>query len=141
ARGGPGAGAAAAGGRRPDPQAVPHERTVVRGQAGAARGRRMLRGGVNAVVEWIEQAATEPAVEALPNDEVLAPCELSMDAGPQEELSGLLRRHREGNITGAEGERLAQLLAAYRRGLVRKARAWKEAVARRLKPPLSNGAT
>jgi hypothetical protein len=29
---------------------------------------------------------------------------------------------------------------AYRRGLVLKARAWKEAVARRLKPPLSDDA-
>jgi hypothetical protein len=92
------------------------------------------------LVEWIERGAADPAVESLPDDQLLALCDRMMDPGSQEELSDLLHREREGTIADAERERLSQLLDAYRRGLVLKARAWKEAVARRLKPPLSDDA-
>jgi hypothetical protein len=110
-----------------------------------ARQARALAAATNrrvedAVVEWIEQAVAEPAVEALPNEQLLVLCDAMLEAGPQEELSELLARQREQLLTDAEGVRLTELLAAYRRGLVRKARAWKEAVARGLKPRLADDA-
>jgi hypothetical protein len=94
----------------------------------------------DAIVEWIENAVAEPAVESLPNEQLLALCDAMMDAEPQEELSELLERQREKLITDREHSRLNELLAAYRRGLVMKARAWKEAVARGLKPRLDDNA-
>jgi hypothetical protein len=75
-------------------------------------------------------------VEHLSDDELLAVCESQMEAGDQEELSGLLARNREGLLEGGERSRLDQLMQLYRRGLVRKARALKTAVERGLRPRL-----
>jgi hypothetical protein len=91
-----------------------------------------------AVVEWISRAVEEPAVESLPDESLLALCDATLDAGAQDELSALLARHREGELAGPERERMDHLMGAYRRGLVLKARALKEAVARGLKPPLAD---
>ena len=102
----------------------------------AATNRRME----DAVVEWISQAVTEPAIESLPNAEVLALCDAALDAAQQDQLSALLARLREGELSDADRPRLDQLMATYRRGLIAKARAWKEAVARGLRPPLDTNA-
>jgi hypothetical protein len=105
-----------------------------------ARRARALAAATNerfedAVVGWISRAVEEPAVESLPDASLLALCEATLGAAPQEELSALLARHREGQLADAERERLDQLMDVYRRGLVLKARAVREAVARGLKPP------
>jgi hypothetical protein len=89
------------------------------------------------LVEWLDRAGTEPAVESLSNEEVLALCQRQLDAGQQEELSELLARNREGVLQEAERDRLDELMRLYRRGLVRKAQALRTAVARGLKPRLA----
>ena len=88
------------------------------------------------LVDWIGRVAAERPVESLPDDQVLALCDIEMDVEQQEELGNLLARNREGLISNAERARLDELMMAYRRGLVRKARALKVAVERGLRPPL-----
>ena len=98
----------------------------------AAAGNRRLE---DAVVNWIHRAVAEPDVEGLPDDELLRLCDATLDAGEQTELSGLLADAREGTLDGAGRARLDDLMGDYRRGLVLKARAWKEAVSRGLRKP------
>src|SRR5437588_241656 len=88
------------------------------------------------VAEWIDHALAAPPVDALPDEELLAICDGQMAAGEQEEMSELLQRNREGALADAERDRLDRLLQGYRRDLVRKAQALREAVARGLRPPL-----
>jgi hypothetical protein len=89
----------------------------------------------DAVIDWISQVISEPDVEALPDDELLRLCDVTLEAGEQEELSGRLADAREGTLDPAGRARLDDLMARYRSGLVLKARAWKEAVARGLRRP------
>jgi hypothetical protein len=90
------------------------------------------------VVEWIGRAAAETQVEVLPDAEVLELARGQMAEADQSALSDLLGRQPE--LTGPERERLDGLLATYRRGLVLKARAVKEAVGRGLMPRLDGHA-
>ena len=94
----------------------------------------------DAVVDWIGRAVTDPPVESLPDSEVLALCDAAWDAARQEELSASLADLREGALAVSQRARLDELMAGYRRGLVLKARAWAEAVARGLRPRLDNHA-
>jgi hypothetical protein len=64
-------------------------------------------------------------------------CDLELDASQQARLSELLAQQREGPLAQADRDRLDALLAEYRRGLIVKARAWKAAVQRGLRPALS----
>ena len=98
----------------------------------AAVGNRRLE---DAVIDWINRAVSEPDVEVLPDEELLRRCDATIEAGAQEELSGLLADAREGVLDAARRARLDGLMADYRRGLVLKARAWNEAVARGLRAP------
>src|SRR5262249_50251234 len=103
-----------------------------RARALAVAGHRRLE---DAVVEWIRRAVTEPEVDALPDDEVLRLCDAALEPDAQEALRGLLPASREGRLDAVGQERLEELMALYRRGLVLKARAWEEAVARGLRTP------
>jgi hypothetical protein len=94
----------------------------------------------DAVAEWIERAVKEPSVESLSDADVLAACNSQLPDAAQKQLSDLLAENREGTLKGADCQRLDGLLAAYRRGLVVKARAMNEAVARGLKPRLDDHA-
>jgi hypothetical protein len=89
----------------------------------------------DAVVDWISQAVSEWDVESLPDDELLRLCDATLGAGEQEELSDRLAEAREGTLDAAGRGRLNVLMSQYRRGLVLKARAWNEAVARGLRRP------
>ncbi len=91
----------------------------------------------DAVIDWINRAVSEPVIEALPDDELLEFCDATLEAGEQAELSSLLADARESTLDTAGRARLDDLMADYRRGLVLKARAWKEAVSRGLRtlPP------
>jgi hypothetical protein len=89
------------------------------------------------LVAWLDRAASEVPLALLPDEQVLALRDLEMDAGEQGELSDLLARQREGQLTGDKRTRLDVLLTAYRRGMMRKAEALKVAVERGLQPPLS----
>lgn len=94
----------------------------------------------DAIVDWIGRAVDEPDVASLPDGQVLTMCELTMADAEHEELSDLLEKQRERQIQTTERKRLDQLLDAYRRGLLMKARALKEAVARGLRPRLDDHA-
>ena len=78
------------------------------------------------LVQWIERAK-----------QVLALCDLQMEASEQEVFSDLLARNAEGQLMVAEVRKLDELMQVYRRGMVRKARALKVAVDRGLKPALN----
>lgn len=94
----------------------------------------------DAVAEWIERAIAEPRIETLPDAELLSECDRSLPDAAQVELSELLATNREGTLDAADRGRLDRLLGAYRRGLVLKARALKEAVTRGLRPQLGDHA-
>jgi predicted transcriptional regulator len=69
------------------------------------------------VVDWLRRAAEEPPVEALPDGELLALCDATLNADDQEALSRLLAGHREGLLTDPEKASLDALMDTYRRGL------------------------
>jgi hypothetical protein len=112
---------------------IPEEITL-RAREMAARTRRRVE---EVLVEWLDRAAVEPPVDSLPDDQILALCDLQMDAEQQAELSDLLARNREGQLDSTEHTRLEELMLVYRRGLVRKSQALKVAVERGLRPPLN----
>jgi hypothetical protein len=89
------------------------------------------------LVEWIDRASAELPVESLPNDWVLALCDMQMEPEQQEALSDLLVRNREGQLDDEDANQLNELMQVYRDGLVRKARALKVAVERGLRPALN----
>jgi hypothetical protein len=82
------------------------------------------------VVGWIGRAAAEESVELLSDAEVLELARAKMSDPDQAAMSELLGRQTE--LNRDEQDRLDGLLATYRRGLVLKARAVKEAVSRGL---------
>jgi hypothetical protein len=108
-----------------------------RARALAAAANRRLE---DVVVEWIGRAVAEPRVESLPDGELLALCERELGTAEQDELSTFLARLREGHLDRQDQTRLDELMLAYRRGLVLKARAMHEAVRRGLKPSLAHDA-
>ncbi|MEH2152225.1 hypothetical protein [Nostoc sp.] len=89
------------------------------------------------LLEWIESAITELPMESLPDEQVLAICDMQMETQQQELFSKLQARHREGQLNDAEVRQLDELMQVYRHGLVSKARALKVAVERGLKPALN----
>jgi hypothetical protein len=89
------------------------------------------------LLEWLGRAATDVPMESLPDDQVLALCDLEMSQSEQRELSTLLGRQREGTLDGSARHRLEELMMIYRRGMVEKAQALKVAIERGLRPPLS----
>jgi hypothetical protein len=111
---------------------------VVPARALAAAAKRSLE---ETLLEWIRSAVQQPPLETLSDESLLTLCDLELDASQQARLSELLAQQREGPLAHADRDRLDLLLGEYRRGLVLKARAWKEAVQRGLRPALSgNGA-
>jgi hypothetical protein len=110
------------------------EELARRAHAVAAQTRRPVE---EVLVEWLNRAASEPSVETLSDEEILALCNAELEEDLQEELSDLLDCQREGALPPLESERLTELMALYRHGLVRKARAIRVAVTRGLRPRLS----
>ncbi|HET6878878.1 MAG TPA: hypothetical protein VFI31_01910 [Pirellulales bacterium] len=108
-----------------------------RARAVAAATNRRLE---DVVAEWVGRGAAEPTVESAPDEELLAICDASFPEAAQDELSDLLNRNRESSLPPGERRRLDELMASYRQGLLLKGRAWREAVARGLKPPLNDSA-
>jgi hypothetical protein len=87
------------------------------------------------LIAWIERSVMEPPVECLPDDQILDLCDLQMDDSQQNLLEELLGQQREGPLDRVRRQQLDELMHVYRRGLVRKAQAWKAAVERGLKAP------
>lgn len=100
----------------------------------AARSQRTFE---DVIVECIERGASEPSVQSLPDDELLALCDLEMGEGQQEQMKELLEKNREGPLNSEERRILDHLMQVYRNGLVRKAHALRESVRRGLRRPLS----
>lgn len=78
----------------------------------------------------------EVPVRSLPDDQVLALCDLQMTLEQHAEIRDLLADQREGVIDQAGRARLSDLLQLYDRYLLRKSEALKISVQRGLKPPL-----
>jgi hypothetical protein len=109
------------------------EAVARRGQETAVKsGRRVER----VLAEWIDRLVSDPPVDSLPNDQILALCRSDLGGRQQNQLGKLLNRHREGILTTAEQARLDELVQGYRHGPVRKAQAFQVAVARELMPAL-----
>jgi hypothetical protein len=89
------------------------------------------------VLEWLDHASTDLAVESLSDPQVSALCDSEMSSEQQLRLSELLEHNRESTLTQLQREELDQLMQIYRLGLVRKAQALKVAVDRGLRPALS----
>ena len=89
------------------------------------------------LLDWLVQGALDVPVELLADGQVLALTKSQLSAGQQVELGALLESNRETHLNAEQQARLEDLMAAYRRGLVRKAQAIKVAVERGLIPPLS----
>ncbi len=81
---------------------------------------------------------SESVTLELPDDELLAVCDSQLDDSQQAELSQLLASQNERELADGDQQRLDELLMVYRKGLVTKARAWRTAVARGLRPPLND---
>src|SRR5690348_15726931 len=90
------------------------------------------------LLEGLDRAVADVPISLLPDDKVLALCDLRMSDEQQEELSDLLGRQREGTLDSTGRTRLDTLMALYRGGMVRKAAALKVAVERGLRPPLAS---
>lgn len=71
------------------------------------------------------------------DEQILDWCDMQMPDEQQVELSDLLGRNRENQLTANDAIRLEELMQVYRHGMARKAEAWKIAVQRGLRPPLS----
>lgn len=104
-----------------------------RARAEAERSHRPVE---DVLLGWINQLATEAPIEAMNDEQVLSVCETDLDPDQQSELSKLLGLQQEGRLVETSRLRLEALMTHYRRGLVRKARALKEAVDRGLIPSL-----
>lgn len=89
------------------------------------------------LLEWLTHSFTEHPVETLPDSQVLALCQMQLDEQQQSTLDSLLNKQREDELTPVDSQELQFLMKLYRRGLLRKAKALKVAVERRLVPPLS----
>jgi hypothetical protein len=92
------------------------------------------------VIESVARAVAESDVEALSDTQLLALCDATLAPADQDNLSRLLAEQRATPLEATDRARLDDLMTAYRRGLVLKARAWKEAVARGLRRPPSDNA-
>jgi hypothetical protein len=90
------------------------------------------------VVDWIIQTIAELEIATLSDVELLAQCDAKLAVDLQDELSGLLSDAREGNLADSARARLDDLMAIYRRGMVRKAIPWKEAMARGLRTSVAD---
>lgn len=75
-------------------------------------------------------------LETLTDEQVLALRDAMLPVDLQIELGDLLADQREGQLTPKTRARLDQLMTLYEQGLLAKADAFREAVARGLQPPL-----
>ena len=108
---------------------------VRKARSAAAASNRKLE---DAVVDWIERAVQTTSIESLTNEELIAECDRTFLSHDQDEFSQLLSLNRESQLNSVEQERLNHLQTQYREGTIRKARAWKEAISRGIRPRLTD---
>lgn len=88
------------------------------------------------LLQWIKRGANDRPVELLADEQLLLIIKSQLPTEQQDELSDLLALNREEQLTPRQRIRLDELMHSYRQGLIRKAQALKEAVARGIQPPL-----
>ncbi len=110
------------------------EKVVYRAREVADRTQRRVE---DVLAEWMEHFVDDMPVEMLVDDHVLQIATMQLPEDQQSELSDLLSKNREGELDDAGHKRLDELMAVYRLGLVRKAKAIKVAVERGLISPVS----
>lgn len=103
-------------------------------QEQARRSRRTVE---EVLVDWLDQAVADTPVELLSDQDVLEVAHHVWDDERQQQLSELLALNREEQLTEAQQRQLDTLMDAYRGEMVRKAKAYQEAVRRGLLPRLS----
>ncbi|MEZ4411020.1 MAG: hypothetical protein R3A52_31750 [Polyangiales bacterium] len=95
--------------------------------------RRTQRRVEDVLLDWIGRAASDLPPDELSDEQLIALCDQQLPEADQTSLSDLLARQREGVLADDDRPKLDALLAAYRAGLLRKAHAWRVAVARGLR--------
>ncbi len=89
------------------------------------------------LIKWSDRTINEIPIEALPDEQVLALCNLQMGGQQQRVFSDLQARNSEGLLNAQEVKKLNELMQVYRHGSVRKAKAMQVAVMRGLIPALN----
>ena len=89
------------------------------------------------LLQWLKSGANDRPIELLSDEQLLILTQLQLPIEIQNELSDLLALNREGQLGSQQRIRLNELMQLYRQGLVRKAQALKEAVARGIHPTLN----
>jgi len=95
----------------------------------ASRSQRELE---DVLEEWLGRYADDLPVETLSDEEVLRQTRFEMNLIQKQELRNLLYAHRVRKLSIGESARLDELLQIYRKGTVRRARAFEIARARGL---------
>ncbi|HEX5104039.1 MAG TPA: hypothetical protein VFV87_09530 [Pirellulaceae bacterium] len=72
----------------------------------------------------------------LSDDEVLALADYMLSPEEDRRLQELLVQNRERLLTAEQGRELAELMALYNEGMLKKAMGWAEAVRRKLREPI-----
>ena len=89
------------------------------------------------LIEWIDHTISDIPIDTLPDEQVLALCNLQMGGQQQRLFSDLQARNSEGLLNAQEVKKLNELMQVYRHGSVRKAKAMQVAVMRGLIPILN----
>lgn len=84
------------------------------------------------VINLIEQGASKFPLELLSDAEILSLYDQKMSEQDQVQLSELLAKQREENLSSNEQQQLTNLMQIYRQGLIQKAKATQIAVKRNL---------
>lgn len=87
--------------------------------------------------EWLEETVAETRIEDLTDNEILALTELKFDDEQQTVFSRLLEKSRDNSLSLDEKFALDSLMRNYESGLLRKSKALREAVERKLIAPLA----
>lgn len=87
----------------------------------------------DAVLDWIARGVEETSAERMTDEDVQRAAAAVMPTALQTELHALLADQRESRLSAEGRERLGDLMAEYRRGLLAKAKAVNEAVRRGLR--------
>lgn len=89
------------------------------------------------LIEWIDRTINEIPIDSLPDEQVLALCNLQMGEQQQKIFSDLQARNSEGLLNAQEIKKLNELMQFYRHSSVQKAKAMQVAVMRGLIPALN----
>ncbi len=82
--------------------------------------------------EWLEETVAETRIEDLTDEEILALAESKFNDEQQTNFSRLLEMNRENSLSQTDKAALDAMMRTYENGLLRKSKALREAVKRRI---------